>query len=126
MSEQQEAVQSSGLDKAKLAIAIALLVGGVFAYYWFDAQSALLRAAYPVVGTLAALFLAWQTQMGRATLSFILSSRNEVRKMVWPTRQETTQTTLMLIVIVLVVGIFMWLLDLGLFWALSGLTGQGA
>jgi len=126
MSEQQEAVQSSGLDKAKLAISIALLVGGVFAYYWFDAQSLWLRSVYPIVGTLAALFLAWQTQVGRATLSFVMSSRNEVRKMVWPTRQETTQTTLMLIVIVLVVGILMWGLDALLFFALSGLTGQGA
>jgi len=64
--------------------------------------------------------------MGRATLSFILSSRNEVRKMVWPTRQETMQTTLFVLLTVLVVGVFMWVLDLALFWALSGLTGQGA
>jgi len=126
MSEQQEAVQSSGLDKAKLAISIALLVGGVFAYYWFEAQSVWLRAVYPIVGTLAALLLAWQTQMGRATLSFAMSSRNEVRKMVWPTRQETTQVTLILIVIVLVVGIVMWGLDAVLFLALGSLTGQGA
>jgi len=126
MSEQQEAVQSSGLDKAKLAISIALLVGGVFAYYWFEAQSVWLRAVYPIVGTLAALLLAWQTQMGRATLSFVMSSRNEVRKMVWPTRQETTQVTLILIVIVLVVGIVMWGLDAVLFLALGSLTGQGA
>jgi preprotein translocase subunit SecE len=126
MSEQQEAVQSSGLDKAKLAIAIALLVGGVFAYYWFDTQSVWLRAAYPILGTLAALALAWQTQMGRATLSFIMSSRNEVRKMVWPTRQETMTTTLFVIVTVLVVGVFMWGLDAVLFLALGSLTGQGS
>jgi preprotein translocase subunit SecE len=126
MSEQKEAVQSSGLDKAKLAIAIVLIVGGIFAYYWFETQSAWLRAAYVLVATGAALALAWQTHIGHSTLSFILSSRNEVRKMVWPTRQETVQTTLFVLLTVLVVGVFMWLLDLGLFWALSGLTGQGA
>jgi preprotein translocase subunit SecE len=126
MSEQQEAVQSSGADKAKLAIAILLVVGGIFAYYWFETQSAWLRGAYVLIGTGAALALAWQTQIGRATLSFILSSRNEVRKMVWPTRQETMQTTLFVLLTVLVVGVFMWVLDLALFWALSGLTGQGA
>jgi preprotein translocase subunit SecE len=126
MSEQQEAAQASGLDKAKLAVAIVLVVGGIFAYYWFDNQSVWLRTAYVLIGTAAALALAWQTQIGRATLSFILSSRNEVRKMVWPTRQETVQTTLFVLLTVLVVGVFMWLLDLGLFWALSGITGQGA
>jgi len=126
MSEQQEATQASGLDKAKLALAIILIVGGIVAYYWFDNQSVWLRTAYVLIGTAAALGLAWQTQIGRATLSFILSSRNEVRKMVWPTRQETMQTTLFVLLTVLVVGVFMWLLDLGLFWALSGITGQGA
>ena len=126
MSEQQEAVQSTGLDKAKLAIAILVLVGGVFAYYWFENQSVWVRAAYPIVGTLAALALAWQTQIGHGTLSFILSSRNEVRKMVWPTRQETVQTTLFVMLTVLVVGVVMWGLDALLFVALSGLTGQGA
>ena len=126
MSEQQEAAQSSGLDKAKLALAIVLIVGGIVAYYWFENQSAWLRAAYVLIGTAAALALAWQTQIGRATLSFILSSRNEVRKMVWPTRQETVQTTLFVMLTVLIVGVFMWMLDLGLFWALSGITGQGA
>jgi preprotein translocase subunit SecE len=126
MSEQQEAAQASGLDKAKLAIAIVLVVGGIFAYYWFENQSVWLRTAYVLIGTAAALALAWQTQIGRATLSFILSSRNEVRKMVWPTRQETVQTTLFVMLTVLVVGVFMWILDLALFWALSGITGQGA
>jgi preprotein translocase subunit SecE len=70
--------------------------------------------------------LAWQTRMGRATLSFILSSRNEVRKMVWPTRQETMQTTLFVIATVLIVGVVMWILDLGLGVGLQWLTGQGS
>src|SRR5579871_1949630 len=102
MSEQQEAAQSSGADKTKLAIAILLVVGGIFAYYWFETQSVWLRVIYVLVGTAGALALAWQTHMGRATLSFILSSRNEVRKMVWPTRQETMQTTLFVLLTVLV------------------------
>jgi preprotein translocase subunit SecE len=126
MSEQQEAAQANGLDKAKLAVAIILIVGGIFAYYWFENQSIWLRTAYVLIGTVAALALAWQTRIGHATLSFIMSSRNEVRKMVWPTRQETVQTTLFVMVTVLAVGVFMWLLDLALFWALSGITGQGA
>ena len=126
MSEQQEAVQTSSLDSAKLAIAIALVVGGLFAYYWFENQTWYLRAAYVACGVVAAALLAWQTSIGRSTLAFILSSRNEVRKMVWPTREETLQTTLAVIVVVLITGVLMWVLDLFLFWALRGLTGQGA
>ena len=126
MSEQQEAVQTSGLDSAKLAVAIALVIGGIFAYYWFETQAWYLRGAYVLAGTLLGLFFAWQTAVGRNTLSFILSSRNEVRKMVWPTRQETLQTTMAVIVVVLITGILMWGLDLFLFWALRGITGQGA
>jgi len=126
MSEQQEAVQTSGFDSAKLAVAIALVAGGLVAYYWFDTQAWYLRGGYVLGGVVLGLFLAWQTAIGRATLSFILSSRNEVRKMVWPTREETLQTTIFVLFTVLVVGIFMWGLDALLFWALRGLTGQGA
>jgi len=126
MSEQQEAVQTSGFDSAKLAAAIALVIGGLFAYYWFETQAWYLRGAYVVGGVVAALLLAWQTAIGRNTLAFILSSRNEVRKMVWPTREETLQTTLAVIVVVLITGVLMWLLDLALFAALRGITGQGA
>jgi len=125
MSEQQVATQPSGFDSAKLAAAIALVIGGLFAYYWFETQAWYLRGAYVVGGVALGLFLAWQTTVGRNTLSFILSSRNEVRKMVWPTREETLQTTLAVIVVVLITAILMWLLDLGLFWALRGITGQG-
>ncbi|HET7176047.1 MAG TPA: preprotein translocase subunit SecE [Gammaproteobacteria bacterium] len=126
MSEQQEAIQTSGFDSAKLAAAIALVIGGLFAYYWFENQAWYLRGAYVVGGVVAALLLAWQTAIGRNTLAFILSSRNEVRKMVWPTREETLQTTLAVIVVVLITGVLMWLLDLALFAALRGITGQGA
>ena len=125
MSEQQVATQSSGLDSAKLAASIVLVIGGLFAYYWFETQAWYLRGAYVIGGVVLGLFLAWQTAIGRNTLSFILSSRNEVRKMVWPTREETLQTTLAVIVVVLITAVLMWMLDLGLFWALRGITGQG-
>ena len=126
MNEQQETVQASGLDSAKLAVAVALVVGGLFAYYWFETQAWYLRGAYVAGGVVLGLFLTWQTAMGRSTLQFILSSRNEVRKMVWPTREETLQTTIFVLFTVLVIGVFMWGLDALLFWALRGLTGQGA
>ena len=126
MNEQQETVQSGGLDSAKLAIASLLVVGGIFAYYWFETESLALRIAYVTGGVVLGLFLAWQTAFGKAALQFVLTSRNEVRKMVWPTRQETMTTTLFVLFTALVVAVFMWMLDLCLFWALRGITGQGS
>ncbi len=127
MNEQQEVAKTGGsLDTAMLVASIVLLVAGVAAYYWFDTQSMWLRAGYVAAGTVAAVFLTLQTQIGRGTWSFILSSRNEVRKMVWPSREETLQTSLGVIVVVLFTAVVMWALDALLFLALRGLTGQGA
>ena len=117
--------KSSGLDTAKLLGAIVLMIAGVFAYYWYSSQSEILRTGYVIIGLVLALLLAWQTRLGHSTWGFIQSSRNEVRKMVWPTREETLQTTIAVIVVVVFTGILMWLLDIFLFWALHGLTGQG-
>ncbi|HET7396519.1 MAG TPA: preprotein translocase subunit SecE [Gammaproteobacteria bacterium] len=118
-------VQGGGLDTVKFLGAIILIVGGIFAYYWFQAQNELVRGGYVVLGLVLGGALAYQTRLGGATWGFIASSRNEVRKVVWPTREETIQTTLAVIVVVLIVGVMMWLLDIFLFWALRGLTGQG-
>ena len=101
------------------------MVGGLFAYYWFETQAWYLRGAYVIGGAAAGVVPRLADAIGRNTLSFILSSRNEVRKMVWPTREETLQTTLAVIVVVLITAVLMWMLDLGLFWALRGITGQG-
>ena len=116
----------NGLDTVKLIGAILLIIAGIVAYYWFSTQNQLLRAAYVVIGLVLALLLAWQTRIGHSTWSFISSSRNEVRKMVWPTREETFQTTVAVIVVVLVTAVLMWLLDIFLYWALHGITGQGS
>jgi preprotein translocase subunit SecE len=115
----------AGLDTAKLAAAALLLVGGIYAFYYFAAYSVLLR----VLGLLAisgvAAAIALQTDPGRRLWQFALDARMEVRKVVWPTRQETLQTTLIVIVMVLIVGIVLWLFDLVLMGILRFLTGQG-
>ena len=124
MSDKPE-VQGGGLDTVKFIAAMVLIVAGVYAYYWFDTQNQLLRLAYVVLGLVLGFAMAYPTRLGRATWGFVSSSRNEVRKVVWPTREETMQMTLYVIVVVLVLAVMMWLLDLFLFWALSGITGQG-
>lgn len=117
--------EGSGLDTAKLGVAVALLVGAIVAFYYFADHSLLLR----VLGLLAvigvALFVASQTAAGARTLGFISDSRTEVRKVVWPTRQETFQTALIVFGVVVFMGLVLWLLDMLLLWAVRLLTGQG-
>jgi len=116
-------VASSGLDTAKLVFALLLIVMGIYAFYHFADYSQLLR----VIGLLATVgvagFVVLQTPSGRNVASFLGESRTEVRKVVWPTRQETLQTTLMVFVMVLVMGIGLWLVDMVLMWIVRSVTG---
>jgi preprotein translocase subunit SecE len=113
------------VDKLLMVVAIAMIVGGIVAYYYFPELSGLIRALIVLVATVAGIATAMATAPGRELWRFIVGSRIEVRKMVWPTRQETTQTTMAVIVFVLVMGVFFWALDMFLLWATRLLTGQG-
>ena len=115
----------AGLDIAKLAAAALLLIGGIFAFYYFAEYSSLLRViALLVIGGGAAAIALW-TAPGRQLWQFISDARMEVRKVVWPTRQETVQTTLVVMVMVFVVALVLWLFDMVLMGILRFLTGQG-
>ena len=105
---------TSGFDTVKLVLALAILIAGVAGFYYFEDESQLLR----VIGMLAiagvAFFIVSTTDVGRRSLGFVKDARVEVRKVVWPTRQETLQTTLAVLVIVVLVAIMLWLIDLAL------------
>ena len=102
---------ASGADNIKLIAAGALLLAGLVLFYVFAEQSLLFR----VIGLLAVMgvccFLIYQTAKGKRTVGFFRDARTEVRKVVWPSRAETTQTTLTVFIIVLIVGIMLWLFD---------------
>ncbi len=115
----------AGLDTAKLAAGALLLVGGLFAFYHFAAYSLLLRVIGLLVICGAAAAVALQTEPGRRLWQFASDARMEVRKVVWPTRQETVQTTLIVMVMVLVLGLILWLFDTMLTGILRLLTGHG-
>jgi preprotein translocase subunit SecE len=117
--------QASGMDTVKLAVAALLLSGAVVAFYWFADESLLLRVLGLLGVAVVAVLIAAQTGVGRSVSSFVGATRTEVRKVVWPTRAETTQTALAVLVIVLVLGILVWLLDMVILWAVRLLTGQG-
>jgi preprotein translocase subunit SecE len=117
--------QASGLDTVKLAVALMLLGGAVFAFYWYADQSLLMRVLGLLGVAAVSILIASQTALGRSTWSFIGSTRTEVRKVVWPTRAETTQTALAVLFVVVLMGVVLWLLDMFLLWAIRLLTGQG-
>ena len=113
------------MDTIKLILAAAALVSGIFAYYYFENESILLRVGGLLVALAIGVVIAFQSLQGQILWRFIQSSRNELRKVIWPTRQETLQTTLTVLVFTLILGVFFWILDLILLWATGILTGQG-
>jgi len=117
--------QASGLDTVKLAVALMLLGGAVFAFYWYADQSLLMRVLGLIGVAAVSILVASQTALGRSTWTFIGNTRTEIRKVVWPTRAETTQTALAVLFVVLLMGVVLWLLDMFLLWAIRLLTGQG-
>ena len=116
---------ASALDSVKLILSAALLLGGLVGYYWFADASVLLRAVGVVLSLALAIGVFLTTARGRDVWRFIQSSRIELRKVVWPTRQETFQTTMAVIIFVIIMGLFFWGLDMFLLWATRMLTGQG-
>lgn len=115
----------SGADTVKLLIALLFILSGVVGFYYYEEQSLLLRVLSLLVITGVSIAIAMQTERGRNTWGFVKDARTEVRKVVWPTRAETMQTTLIVIIMVLVVGVILWIMDTFLLWAVKLLTGQG-
>jgi preprotein translocase subunit SecE len=112
-------------DSAKLAVAIVLLLGGIVAFYALHAQPDWQRWLAVVAGVVLGIVVFGLSQRGREFFEFVVESRVELRKVVWPTRQETGMTTLAVFVFVIVAGTFFWVLDVFLSWATRMLTGQG-
>jgi preprotein translocase subunit SecE len=105
---------TSGFDTVKLFAALLILIGGVVGFYYFEAESQLLRVIGMLAVVAVAFFIVTTTNIGRRSLGFVREARVEVRKVVWPTRQETTQTTIAVLIMVFVVAIMLWLIDLAL------------
>jgi preprotein translocase subunit SecE len=120
----QEQRTSSLLDTALLWLAIGVLLASMVGYYYFTAYTDLVRVLGLLGGAVVAVLIALQTTVGKTAWAYIQGSRTELRRMVWPTRRETVQTTLMVVVVVLILAIFIWALDIVLAWAVQFLTGR--
>ncbi|MDF2182669.1 preprotein translocase subunit SecE [Neptuniibacter sp. CAU 1671] len=115
--------EGSKFDALKWVVVIALLAAGVVGNSMYAEHSLLYRVVALLVLALVAGFVALQTEKGRAFFKLFKEAKSEIRKVVWPTRQETAQTTAMVVVVVLIVGLMLWGLDSLLGWVVSGVIG---
>jgi preprotein translocase subunit SecE len=116
---------TSKLDGVKLGLAAIIAAGTLAAFYYYVDQLLLVRTVGLVAGLAIAAVIALQTDVGRNGRDFVLEARTEVRKVVWPTRKETVQTTVAVIVTVVLVAVLLWLLDGLLLWMVRAFTGRG-
>jgi preprotein translocase subunit SecE len=118
--------QGGRLDALKLSVALLLTGTGIVGFYYFSDVILVLRVLGLLAVAAVSVAIAYQTDVGRQVVGFVNGAQNEVRRMVWPSRTETLQTTMAVIFIVLLVGVFLWLLDMFLLRAVQFLTGQGS
>src|SRR5690606_25957394 len=86
-------------------------LGGIAGFYWFAEWPTALRALWPIAGVIAAAAIFVFTPKGRATLDYMSEARFELRKVIWPTRDETIKATIMILVVVVLVSILLGIID---------------
>ena len=124
MAEVQTTEGASAKDSALVALSVLVLLAGIVAFYWYDEDPLPLRLAMVVAGLAAAVGLTWFTWYGREFRQFAQAARIELRKFVWPEREDTFRTTFVVFVFAVLMGVFFWFLDFILTWLIRTLTGQ--
>ncbi len=122
----QETSESGFLDIIKLLLAAGMLVGGLYSYYYFLEVSLPLRVLMVLGGTAAGITVGMTSTQGQRLWAFIQGARIEIRKVVWPTKQETTQTAIAVFVFTLIMALFFWGLDSFLLWLTRNLVGSAS
>lgn len=117
--------ESSVIDTVKLIVAALVFLGGVGGFYYYADELLLYRVLGLIAVSLIAVGLSMTTRAGREVWAFARDSRQELRKVIWPTKQESLQTTVIVLVMVLLIGAFLWLLDTFFLWAVQSLLRPG-
>tara|TARA_B100001248_G_C27234623_1_gene386496 strand:- start:353 stop:724 length:372 start_codon:yes stop_codon:yes gene_type:complete len=116
-------IETTKSSKSYLILSIGVLITGMILFYYYSD----VRLFYRVLGMISVVifsaFIAYQSDFGKLVYSYVTDSKVELKKVTWPTKQETTQTTLGVIFVVIVVGILLWLFDMLLGWAIGTLYG---
>jgi preprotein translocase subunit SecE len=113
-------------ERIKLVIAALIAVGGLVAFYALGEQPLVIRIAAFLGAWAAAVVLMWFTEAGRTFLAFARESWEEAKRVVWPTRKETVQTTLVVFAFVFIMAIFLWGVDASLLWLTHRIVGTGS
>jgi preprotein translocase subunit SecE len=109
-------------DKLKFAVALLLLIAGVVGFYLFADQPMILRVLSVLAGVAAGAAVAWFTEPGQRFFVFGQEANAEAKKVAWPSRKETMQTTGAVFAFVLVMALMLWIADKGLEWVLYDLV----
>ena len=112
-------------DKIKIVVAMLLVMAGIAAFYYFSGSPAIVRLACVLAGLGAGAAVMWMTEPGKQFYVYAHESVAETKKVVWPTRKETLQTTAIVFAFVVIMALFLWLVDASLLWAVKKLIGQG-
>jgi preprotein translocase subunit SecE len=118
MAEVQAPAGASVKDTVLMTLSVLVLFAGIVAFYWYDEQGLAIRVAMVIAGLAAATGLMWFSWYGREFWQFALAARIELRKVVWPEREETIKMTYIVFGFAVVMGLFFWGLD----WVLTLLT----
>jgi preprotein translocase subunit SecE len=113
-------------DKIKLVLAVLLVIAGLAGFYLLKDSALILRIASVLAGLVLAAVVVWTSAPGKQFFAFAQEAIVETKKVVWPTRKETVQTTGLVLAFVLVMAIFLWIVDALLVWGVKLLMGPGA
>jgi preprotein translocase subunit SecE len=122
MNVEEESKQFQ-LDWLKWLVAVLLLGGAIYANWYYGAESSLYRALGMIVVVLVAAYVAAQTEKGTAVVELAIGARTELRKVVWPTKQERNQTTLIVVAVILLMSLILWGIDSLLSWGAAQIMG---
>jgi len=120
-----EAAKTAVADKAKIGLAFACVVAGIWGYYYFSGTALVLRVLMVLGGLVLAGVVAYMSVPGKQFFAFAQESWQEAQRVSWPTRKETIQTTAVVFAFVVIMAMFLFAVDSTLAWLVSLITGRG-
>lgn len=121
MSKSNVETVTSTVDRVKLGLAVLVILAGIVGFSMLEGQPVVARVGVFIASVVIAAVIAWFSEPGRRTISFGRDAYGEVKRVVWPTRKETTQMTGIVFVFVVAMGILLWIVDKGLESVIYGL-----